>query len=66
MNSPKITLMLMGLFMTFNTRKLILELLNQELRKANKIPTLMYHEEIKEAKKDFLNHLDITGVSRGL
>jgi hypothetical protein len=52
--------------MTFNTRKLILELLNQELRKSNRIPTLMYHEEIKEAKKDFLKYLDSSGERNGL
>ena len=66
MSSPKIISMLMGSFMTFNTRKLILELLNQELKKANRIPTLMYHEEIKEAKKDFLEYLNTSGGSHGL
>jgi hypothetical protein len=66
MNSLKIILMLVESSMTFNTRKLILELLNQELRKSNRIPTLMYHEEIKEAKKDFLKYLDSSGEKNGL
>ncbi|MBC8225736.1 MAG: hypothetical protein H8E74_01175 [Gammaproteobacteria bacterium] len=43
--------------MQHNTYKLIIELLNQELKKADRIPTLFYHEEIKEAKKDFIEHL---------
>lgn len=43
--------------MRYNTYKLIIELLNQELKKADRIPTLFYHEEIKEAKRDLLEHL---------
>jgi len=43
--------------MEFNTRKLIIELLNQELKKSDRIPTFFYHDEIKEAKRDFINHL---------
>jgi hypothetical protein len=43
--------------MQYNTYKLIIELLNQELKKANRIPTLFYHEEIEEAKKDFIKHI---------
>lgn len=43
--------------MQYNTYKLIVELLNQELKKADRIPTLLYHEEIKEAKKDFINYI---------
>jgi hypothetical protein len=66
MSLLKIISMPMGLFMTFNTYKLILELLNQELKRANRIPTLMYHQEIEEAKKDFLEHLNTPRVNRGL
>lgn len=40
--------------MQFETQKLIIELLNQELKKANRIPTLAYHKEIEDAKKDFI------------
>ena len=43
--------------MQFNTHKLIMELLNQELKKSDRIPTLFYHEEVKEAKRDFINHM---------
>jgi hypothetical protein len=42
-----------------NTRKLIIQLLNQELKKANHIATLYYHEEIKEAKEDFIDHINL-------
>ena len=48
-------------FMTYETQKLIVELLNQELRKSDSIATLLYHEEVKEAKKDFITHLIQTG-----
>ena len=48
-------------FMTYETQKLIVELLNQELRKSDRIATLLYHEEVKEAKKDFITHLIQTG-----
>ncbi len=44
--------------MQYNTCKLIIELLNQELKKADRIPTLFYHEEIREAKKDFISHIN--------
>ncbi len=47
--------------MTIETQKLIVELLNQELRKANRRATLLYHEEVREAKKDFIEHLIQTG-----
>jgi|TARA_R110002124_G_scaffold89937_1_gene229718 hypothetical protein len=47
--------------MTYETQKLIVELLNQELRKSDRIATLLYHEEVKEAKKDFITHLIQTG-----
>ena len=33
--------------MQYNTKKLIIELLRQELAKSNRIPTLFYHEEVK-------------------
>ena len=44
------------LFMTFETQKLIVELLNQELRKSDRLATLLYHQEVKDAKKDFITH----------
>jgi len=44
----------------YTTYKLIIELLNQELKKSDRIPTLMYNEEIKEARRDFINHLKKT------
>ena len=47
----------MGLFMQFETQKLIIELLNQELKKANRIATLAYHKEIQDAKKDFITYM---------
>lgn len=40
--------------MQYNTKKLIIELLRQELAKSNRIPTLFYHEEVKAARKDFI------------
>ena len=43
--------------MQFETQKLIIELLNQELKKANRIPTLAYHKEIQDAKKDFITYM---------
>tara|TARA_B100000927_G_C16334000_1_gene416489 strand:- start:531 stop:692 length:162 start_codon:yes stop_codon:yes gene_type:complete len=43
--------------MNYETQKLIVELLNQELKKSNHIATLFYHEEVKEAKKDFITYL---------
>lgn len=43
--------------MTFETQKLIVELLNQELRKSDRVATLLYHQEVKDAKKDFITHL---------
>ena len=43
--------------MQFETQKLIIELLNQELRKANRIPTLKYHKEVEDAKKDFITFM---------
>ena len=29
----------------------------QELKKSDRIPTFLYHDEIKEARRDFINHL---------
>lgn len=56
----RIILLTMGLFtMRYNTRSLIIQLLNQELKKANHIATLYYHEEIKEAKRDFVDHINL-------
>lgn len=46
--------------MKYTTYKLIIELLNQELKKSDKIPTLMYNEEIKEAKRDFIKYIKKT------
>jgi hypothetical protein len=40
------------------TSILILELLNQELKRADRIPTLIYHEEVKAAKRDFIKHIN--------
>jgi len=40
--------------MHFNTKRLIVELLKKELLRANRIPTLMYHEEIEIALEDFI------------
>mgnify|MGYP004132189711 CR=1 FL=1 len=40
--------------MHYNTKKLIVELLARELSRANRLPTLMYHEEIKVARRDFI------------
>tara|TARA_R100001463_G_scaffold81940_2_gene136474 strand:- start:308 stop:481 length:174 start_codon:yes stop_codon:yes gene_type:complete len=50
--------------MKHNTRNLIIQLLNQELKKANHIATLYYHEEIKEAKKDFIDHVNLKLVRK--
>jgi len=57
MNIAKTTLPNGELFMTFETQKLIVELLNQELRKSDRLATLLYHQEVKDAKKDFITHL---------
>jgi len=41
------------------TIKLLIELLNQEIRRSDRLPTLFYKNEIEEAKQDlirFINH----------
>ena len=43
--------------MQTDTRKLIIELLNAELKRANRLATLLYHREVKEAKDDFVRHI---------
>ena len=46
------------------TIKLLIELLNQEIRRSDRLPTLFYKNEIEEAKQDlirFINH-GIPGV----
>lgn len=40
----------------FNTQKLIIELLNQELCKADRLVTRLYYGEIKQAKINFIQH----------
>tara|TARA_Y100000361_G_scaffold32161_1_gene26901 strand:- start:232 stop:393 length:162 start_codon:yes stop_codon:yes gene_type:complete len=44
--------------LNIDTQKLIIELLNQELRKANHRATRGYHREIEEAKADFIAHVN--------
>ena len=48
--------------MLINTQKLIVELLNQELRKSDRLATRLYHKEIQDAKANFVEHLKTLGV----
>jgi len=43
--------------MRFDTQKLIIELLNQELRRSNRVATLMYHDEVSTAREDFIRFM---------
>jgi len=44
------------------TSQLIVQLLNQEYRKAKFLP--MYQKEIEEAKRDFIEHLKAIGPNK--
>ena len=43
------------------TQVLIVELLNQEARRANRPATRAYHKEIEDAKRDFIEHCSNLG-----
>ena len=47
--------------LNINTQLLLLQLLNQELRKADRRATRLYYEEILEAKADFIEHAKTLG-----
>jgi hypothetical protein len=36
------------------TQRLIVQLLNEELRRANRLATRLYHKEIEDAKANFI------------
>jgi hypothetical protein len=44
--------------MQCETQQLIIELLDQELRKANHPATLLYKKEIEDAKQDFIEFIN--------
>ena len=48
--------------MNMDTQLLIIQLLNQELRKADHRATKYYFKEVKEAKEDFVNHISTLGT----
>ena len=48
--------------MNMDTQFLIIQLLNQELRKANHRATKLYFKEVQEAKVDFVNHISTLGT----
>ena len=40
------------------TIKLLIELLNSELKRSDRLPTLFYKKEIEEAKQDFIRFIN--------
>ena len=47
--------------MLIDTQKLIVDLLNQELRKSDHLATRLYHKEVQDAKEDFIKHSKTLG-----
>jgi len=41
---------------TIDTQVLIIQLFNQELKRAKHPVTLHYHKELEDAKQDFIEH----------
>ncbi len=50
--------------MNMDTQLLIIQLLNQELRKADHRATLSYLADVKAAKQDFIQHAKTLGTKR--
>lgn len=50
--------------MKMDTQQLIIELLNKEISKADHIATLGYRDDIRTAKRDFIEHAKTLGASR--
>lgn len=50
--------------MNMDTQLLIIQLLNQELRKADHRAIKYYFKEVKEAKEDFIQHAKTLGTKR--
>ena len=44
--------------MRFDTQKLIIQLLQEERKRANHLSTLFYKEEIDEALRDFISFVN--------
>ena len=40
------------------TQRLIVQLLNEELRRANRLVTRLYHKEIEDAKANFIEFIN--------
>ena len=40
------------------TVKLLIELLNQEIKRSDRLPTLFYKNEVEEAKQDLIKFLN--------
>ena len=42
-----------------DTQRLLIQLLDQELRKSDRRATRLYHQEIVEAKANFIDHVKV-------
>lgn len=49
--------------MNIDTQRLIIELLKQELKRSDRLPTKYYYREIEDALHDFIQHTKTLGVS---
>jgi hypothetical protein len=47
-----------------DTQRLIIELMNQELKKTNRLATRGYYKEIEEAKANFIEHTKTLGNNK--
>ena len=43
--------------LTLEAQQLIIQLLNEELRRSNRLPTKHYHKEIEDAKENFIEFI---------
>jgi len=41
------------------TQQLIIQLLNEEIRRANRLATKLYHKEIEDAKANFIEFINL-------
>ena len=49
--------------MNIDTQRLIIELLKQELKRSDRLPTKHYYREIEDALHDFIQHTKTLGTS---
>ena len=49
--------------MSIDTQLLIIELLKQELRRSDRLPTKHYYREIEDALHDFIQHTKTLGTT---